>query len=193
MSEENYLKSVFSLSQKKDGYVTTNDVSSDMKISAASVTVMLKRLSGKKLINYKPYRGVQLSKKGKEVATYLIRKHRLWESFLVETLGFDWDQVHVIAEQLEHIRSPELTDKLDRFLDYPKFDPHGDPIPNKDGKFSHRPGVLLKDLKVDQKGVIVGVKDSNAKFLKYLDKVKLSLGTKVLVKDKFEFDKSLVL
>lgn len=190
-TEENYLKAIFNICEKEEKSAGTNDISGAMQTSAASVTDMLKRLSEKKLINYAKYKGVTLTEIGNEVATQLIRKHRLWETFLVEKLQFSWDKVHEIAEQLEHIKSPELVEKLDDFLGNPKFDPHGDPIPDVDGKFTYRKQIQLSDAKVGEFGVVVGVQEDSEKFLQYLDKQDLVLGARVKIMEKFSYDESI--
>ncbi len=192
-TEENYLKTIYQLTEKKpeSNHITTNQIASDQDTSAASVTDMLKRLAEKSLINYEKYKGVELTDEGDQIAKALIRKHRLWEYFLVEKLTFEWDEVHEIAEELEHIKSDALTDRLDNFLGYPKYDPHGDPIPDKKGHYAFRTDSLLKDFSPGQEGVIVGVKNSDARFLQLLDASNLSLGTKINVVDRFAFDQSL--
>lgn len=190
-TEENYLKSIFDLSQKTEETISTNAIAACMNTSAASVTDMLKRLTDKGYTVYEKYKGVLLSEKGKTAATQLIRKHRLWETFMVEKLHFSWDEVHPIAEQLEHIQSDTLIDRLDAFLGYPQFDPHGDPIPDKNGKFTYRRQVPLAELKVEQIGVIVGVGDHSSSFLKYVEQLNMVLGTKIKVLEHFEYDMSL--
>lgn len=192
-TEENYLKAIYTLSGKisHNNFVSTNSIADEMQTKAASVTDMVKRLAEKSLLNYIKYKGVQLSIEGRKIATDLIRKHRLWEVFLVDKLGFTWAEVHPIAEQLEHIKSEELVDRMDAFLDFPKFDPHGDPIPDKDGNFRQKPEILLSDLKLKEVGVIVGVKMHSSQFLDYLDAQKLVLGARIEVKDIIEFDQSM--
>ena len=190
-TEENYLKAIFKISEKEGKAASTNAMSGEMQTSAASVTDMIKRLSEKELINYERYKGVTLTPSGNKLATSLIRKHRLWEVFLVEKLGFSWDEVHEIAEQLEHIQSIELVKRLDEFLGHPRFDPHGDPIPDADGNFAFRKQVPLNDLKPSESGVIVGVQDHSTSFLQYLDRLSLVLGTEVKVLEKFEYDESM--
>ena len=190
-TEENYLKAIFKISEKQDKPASTNSISSEMKTSAASVTDMIKRLSEKELINYERYRGVTLTAEGARIATHLIRKHRLWEVFLVDKLGFSWDEVHEIAEQLEHIKSPELVEKLDGFLEYPRFDPHGDPIPDADGIFATRKQIQLSDMAIGAKGVVVGVQDHTTPFLQYLDQMGLVLGTSLKVLEYYEYDESM--
>ena len=189
-TEENYLKAIFKLSEKENSSASTNSISKEMNTSAASVTDMLKRLSEKNLINYEKYKGVTLTKKGNKIATGLIRRHRLWEVFLLEQLDFSWDEVHEIAEQLEHIKSDKLVERLDRFLEYPKFDPHGDPIPDADGIFTYRKQILLSDLNVHEKGIIVGVNEHSTSFLQYLDQHTLNLGANIEVLEHFDYDSS---
>ena len=133
-SEENYLKTIYHLTTASDAEVSTNAIAEKMETKASSVTDMLKKLAEKGLINYKKYQGVSLTQDGKLAAKMSVRKHRLWEVFLVEKLGFSWDEVHDIAEQLEHIKSEKLINKLDDFLDNPTEDPHGDPIPDREGR-----------------------------------------------------------
>jgi DtxR family transcriptional regulator, Mn-dependent transcriptional regulator len=189
-SEENYLKAIFHLERFSKEGVSTNAIAEEMQTKASSVTDMLKKLADKKLVNYVKYQGVTLSKEGKKTAAKIIRKHRLWEVFLVEKLDFNWDEVHEIAEQLEHIDSDKLVDRLDKHLDFPKFDPHGDPIPSKDGTFPERDKVLLSTLKAGDTGVCVGVKDTSTSFLKFLDKNGIALGKKITVIEKEDFDDS---
>jgi len=192
-SEENYLKAIFHLQRTFKSGVSTNALAEEMETKASSVTDMIKKLSSKGLVKYKKYQGVKLSEKGKAVAVEVIRKHRLWEVFLVEKLHFNWDEVHEIAEQLEHIKSEKLTNELDRFLEFPKRDPHGDPIPDGEGNFSVSNQLLLSGIKKGEKGVCVGVKDSSAEFLQYLDKNEISLGKELEVLDKEAFDGSMLI
>ncbi|HLV41908.1 MAG TPA: metal-dependent transcriptional regulator [Brumimicrobium sp.] len=190
-SEENYIKAIYHLEKTLDKPVGTNDLANKMSTKASSVTDMVRRLSEKSLIKYEKYKGCELTPKGKKAALKTIRKHRLWETFLVDKLNFGWEEVHEIAEQLEHIQSIKLTDRLDSFLDFPKFDPHGDPIPDKDGEIEHREeAVKLIDLTIGQPATVIGVADSSAAFLKYLDKHGIQLGMTIEVKDRFEFDHS---
>ena len=186
-SEEDYLKALYHLETDYDA-VSTNSIADYLDMKPSSVTDMLKKLAEKKYINYEKYKGTSLTKKGRLVALSIIRKHRLWETFLVEKLGFGWDQVHIIAEQLEHIKSEELIENLDNFLGNPKYDPHGDPIPNKDGKIEKMNQKLLVELKADQKGIITGVKKGTTSLLNYLDKEKIKLGDSVKVIEILEFD-----
>ncbi|MCO6487985.1 MAG: metal-dependent transcriptional regulator [Phaeodactylibacter sp.] len=190
-TEENYLKAIFKISERNGKPASTNAISTEMNTSAASVTDMVKRLSDKALIHYERYRGVTLTELGEETATHLIRKHRLWEVFLVDKLHFSWDEVHEIAEQLEHIKSAGLVERLDEYLGFPKFDPHGDPIPDADGNFVVRKQVLLSELKREEQGVVVGVQDHTTAFLQYLDRMELVLGTPVKLLEYFDYDESM--
>ncbi len=190
-AEENYLKAIFKISERAQKSASTNAIAKHLMTSAASVTDMLKRLSEKKFINYQKYKGVTLTIEGSWQATQLIRKHRLWEVFLVKKLRFTWDQVHDIAEQLEHIQSNELIMRLDAYLDYPKFDPHGDPIPNADGKFTIRNQTPLSEMHKDQTGSLVGVKEHHSDFLLYLNSQNIKLGTIISVIETMPFDKSM--
>ena len=193
LSEENYLKAIFHLEKKYPGGVSTNALAEEMETKASSVTDMIKKLSEKKLVKYRKYQGVQVSDKGRKTAVEVIRKHRLWEVFLVEKLNFSWDEVHDIAEQLEHIKSEKLTHELDKFLGHPKRDPHGDPIPDSEGNFRIANKMLLADLEVGQAGICVGVKDSATEFLRYLDKNKITLGKTIEVVQREEYDDSLLI
>lgn len=189
---EDYLKAIYHLSETSDGKVSTNALASYLDIKSPTVSDMLGKLQQKKLITYKKYYGVSLTKGGEQVAINIIRKHRIWEVFLHEKLEFGWEEVHEIAEQLEHIESVELTNRLEAFLGFPKFDPHGDPIPDQNGKIKERKAVcFLKDLSIGENAIIVGVNDSSSDFLKYLKQQNLELGQELLVEDKFEFDDSL--
>ncbi len=190
-TEENYLKAIFKLSEKTDGSVSTNAIANEMKTAAASVTDMVKRLAKNKFINYQRYKGVTLSEKGDAIARKLIRKHRLWEVFLYDKLNFTWDEVHDMAEQLEHIQSDELVNRMDKYLNFPKFDPHGDPIPDKDGKFASRKQIPMSEYPLGQVGIIVGVREHSKPFLQYLEQLNLVLGTKFCVLESFEYDGSL--
>jgi DtxR family transcriptional regulator, Mn-dependent transcriptional regulator len=189
-AEENYLKTIYKLAEAEAKAVNTNAIAAQMNTAAASVTDMLKRLADKGLIHYEKYRGVTLSENGGRLATKLVRKHRLWEVFLVEWLHFAWDEVHDLAEQLEHIQSDELIHRLDIFLNYPKFDPHGDPIPDADGNFTFRKQLLISQIEAENGGVVVGVNEHTPAFLQYLDKLGIGIGTRIDVEEVFEFDGS---
>ncbi|MBB6328447.1 DtxR family Mn-dependent transcriptional regulator [Algoriphagus iocasae] len=190
-AEENYLKAIYHLSEGGTKSVSTNDVAAEMKTKPASVSDMLRKLGDKEVIEYRKYYGVNITEEGKKRALQTIRKHRLWEVFLVDKLQFAWDEVHEVAEELEHIQSPLLIQRLDAYLNYPKFDPHGDPIPDEFGDVRARPRVALNEMEIDQTGQIVAVKDSSAAFLRYLDKVGAYIGARIKVLDKVEFDGSL--
>ncbi|MCE2708269.1 MAG: metal-dependent transcriptional regulator [Bacteroidota bacterium] len=190
IAEENYLKAIYHLSEGGKKSVSTNDIAGEIQTKPASVSDMLRRLSEKQVIEYRKYYGLQITESGKQLALQTIRKHRLWEVFLVDKLQFAWDEVHEVAEQLEHIQSPLLIQRLDAFLNYPKFDPHGDPIPDEYGDVRSRPRIPLNEMNIDQVGQIVAVKDSSAAFLRYLDKVGAYIGARIKVLDKVEFDGS---
>lgn len=189
-TEENYLKAIYKIQEQSDKPASTNAIAGAMNTSAASVTDMIKRLSEKDLVNYERYRGVTMTDSGQQIATSLIRKHRLWEVFLVEKLDFSWDEVHDIAEQLEHIQSEELIERLDEYLSFPRFDPHGDPIPDADGVFAFRKQVLLAEIKVGEIGIVVGVQDHTSDFLQYLDRMQLTLGTEIKLLERYAYDDS---
>lgn len=189
-SEENYLKAIWKLSESGEA-VSTNAIAAEVKTRAASVTDMLKKLADKKLIQYQRYQGVKLTAEGRRVALGIVRKHRLWEVFLLEKLDYRWDEVHEIAEQLEHITSHNLTDRLDKFLGFPKFDPHGDPIPDKSGKLADPASVSLSLTRPGQSGIMTGVSEHSTVFLRYLDENALGLGCVIAVEHLNEFDQSL--
>jgi len=193
-TEENYLKTIYKLAEAEPGQdVSTNRIAAALTTRAASVTDMLRRLAEKELLRYEKYRGVQLTAEGRRLALLTVRKHRLWEVFLVQQLGFNWDEVHEVAEELEHVQSPLLMQRLDEFLNFPTFDPHGDPIPAEDGAVRRPTHRLLADLAVGEHGTLAAVKDTSAPFLQYLDKVGLALGVHLKVLDKVNFDNSLEL
>jgi|ERR1035437_1092268 DtxR family Mn-dependent transcriptional regulator len=194
-TEENYLKAIYKIAEEGDGFITTNDIARKINTTAASVTDMLIKLSKKKLIKYKKYYGVSLTDFGKKIALSVIRKHRLWEMFLVKILKFKWDEVDDVAEQLEHIRSEKLVQHIDKFLRFPKFDPHGDPIPDANGKiiFSKEKPSPLSDAKHDKNCTVTGVIDHSVSFLQLLDKSGIVLGSKIKVKAVQPYDKSLSL
>ena len=190
-TEENYVKAIYKLIEVDLDTVSTNAIAEKMNTKAASVTDMLKKLASKKIINYKKYQGVTLTAKGEKIALNIIRKHRLWEMFLVEKLDFKWDEVHDIAEQLEHINSDKLIEQIDKFLNFPKVDPHGDPIPDANGKLNVPKSHLLSKFKKNDVCVMTGVVDHSAAFLQYLDKSGISLGNEIKIKNIIEFDRSL--
>jgi DtxR family transcriptional regulator, Mn-dependent transcriptional regulator len=190
-TEENYLKTIYHLSAGGTKAVLTNEIAESMNTKAASVTDMVKKLSGKNLIAYEKYYGVKVTRQGKMEALMLIRKHRLWETFLVQKLQFTWDEVHEIAEQLEHIRSPLLIEKLDKFLEYPSVDPHGEPIPDSEGKVKQQPQKSLDQQTEGYSGTIVSVKDADPNLLKYMDKIGTKPGKKIRLIAREPFDGSL--
>ncbi len=187
-TEENYLKAIYKLSLNGVQGVSTNAIADKLATKPSSVTDMIKKLADKKLVSYQKYQGVNLTKKGSDVAVSIIRNHRLWEVFLVEKLNFKWDEVHDLAEELEHINTHKLTERLDEFLGFPKFDPHGDPIPDKDGNIIQHKDVTLSDLIRGEKAVVVGVKEHSKSYLNSLEQLQLVLGVEVEVKDIVEFD-----
>jgi DtxR family Mn-dependent transcriptional regulator len=190
-SEEDYLKAIYSLSDIDNG-ASTNALANHLNMKASSITDMLKKLSDKGWVNYEKYKGASLNVDGKIIALNIVRKHRLWETFLVNKLNFKWDEVHEIAEQLEHIKSNELVDRLDDFLGNPEFDPHGDPIPNKDHEITDsRKRSYLSEVEINKEVIIIGVKDSSAPLLQYLEKENMILGKNIIVLEIHDFDKSL--
>jgi DtxR family Mn-dependent transcriptional regulator len=191
-SEENYLKVIYHLSQVSPKGVNTNAIARMLDTKASSVTDMLKKLSDKDLVSYQKYQGVTLTENGFRSAKMIVRKHRLWEVFLVEKLGFAWDEVHDIAEELEHIKSETLINKLDEYLHFPAFDPHGDPIPDVNGVMKKVNKLLLSEVELHKEYQCVGVKHSSSEFLQYLDKQKIALGSKIVVKEKESFDDTLL-
>lgn len=191
LSEENYLKTIYHLAKDMSKGVSTNQIATAIDTKASSVTDMLKKLADKDLVLYKKYQGVKLTDTGRINAARIVRKHRLWEVFLVEKLNFSWDEVHEVAEQLEHVRSEKLIEELDAFLNYPKVDPHGDPIPDEEGNITLSQKAVLASFKKGEQGVFVGVKNSSSDFLRYLDKLDLSLGDTLEVISIEPFDASM--
>ena len=191
LSEENYLKAIYHLSNHGSLSVSTNAIAEKMETKASSVTDMVKKLAEKDLVNYIKYQGVNLSEQGRLTAVAVIRKHRLWEVFLVNKLNFSWDEVHDVAEQLEHIKSKKLTNELDSFLEFPTHDPHGDPIPDKDGNIQTTDKIALSQVEESKQCICIGVIDSSAQFLKYLDKHQIALGSEIKVISKEAFDESM--
>ena len=191
LSEENYLKAIYHLEIDADKGISTNSIAKKLETKASSVTDMVKKLSEKEVVVYKKYQGVKLTNYGKKTAANIVRKHRLWEVFLVEKLNFSWDEVHDVAEQLEYIKSPKLINQLDSFLGFPSNDPHGDPIPDKEGNLKIIEKSLLSTFYKNESGVCVGVDDSSSEFLRYLDKKGITLGKQITVLEKEDFDDSL--
>lgn len=190
-TEENYLKVIHRLSEATSEDISTNAVAELMQTKAASVTDMLRKLADKGWVNYQKYQGVRLSAEGEKIALSIVRKHRLWEVFLVDKMGFNWDEVHEIAEQLEHIESDQLIHKLDEYLGFPKTDPHGDPIPNKDGILPELAYSHLSDIKAAKTCKLMGVAQDSAVFLQLLTKLNLNLGATLAIQEINEFDRSI--
>ena len=192
-SEENYLKIIYSLDKQGIKKITPTAIAEALDNNPASVIDMLKKLGDKKLLAYEKTKGAKLTPNGKAVAISVIRKHRLWEVFLLEKLGYEWDQVHDIAEQLEHIHYADLANKLDKFLGFPKYDPHGDPIPSANGEMVSMNRIMLEEANVGKTYKVVGVKDTSPEFLQYLKKLEIGIGTKITIKEKIPFDNSMVI
>jgi DtxR family Mn-dependent transcriptional regulator len=190
VSEENYIKTIFHL-QKKEGTVTTNELAGELKTRPASVTDMMKKLKAKKLLHYQPYQGFRLTVDGSKVALGIIRRHRLWEYFLAEKLKFSWDEVHEVAEELEHVGNKKLIDKLDAYLGFPKKDPHGDPIPDVNGKIETGKKIRLQDVPLNTLCLVSGVSNQSVEILELLKHKKIRIGTTVEVRKRFDFDHSL--
>lgn len=193
LSEENYLKAIYHLGKQGAEVVSTNAIAEKIDSKASSVTDMVKKLADKNLAHYVKYQGVSLTNKGRLAAALVVRKHRLWEVFLVEKLNFSWDEVHDVAEQLEHIKSLKLVNELDAFLGFPTHDPHGDPIPDKDGNYIQTKSVNILEMETGSEGVLALVKDSSDVFLKYLNKNNLALGDVIKVLDFEPFDDSVTI
>ena len=189
-TEENYLKALFHLTTENPEKVEagTNEIAANLNVKPATANDMLKKLKEKKLIHYEKYGKISLTTAGKRQAMEVIRKHRLWETFLYETLEFTWDEVHEVAEQLEHIQSVKLIEKLEKFLNYPEFDPHGDPIPNAKGELKQQVRKTLSEIAVGKTCKLIAVKDNSASFLQYVVKVGLGLSSKIKVIARHEFD-----
>jgi len=189
-SEENYLKTIFHL-QTRDDNVTTNELAEKLHTKPASITDMMKKLKTRKLVNYQPYQGFRLTPEGKKVALSIIRRHRLWEYFLAEKLKFNWNEVHEVAEQLEHVSNKKLIDKLDEYLAFPKFDPHGDPIPDTNGKMETGTQINLSELPVNKPAKVCFIANQSELLLEHLNEKKINIGASIVIKRKFSFDDSL--
>ena len=192
-AEENYLKALYHLSDCNRELVSTTELADQLDTKPSSATDMLQKLHEKSLVAYTKYKGARLSTKGRLKASQIVRKHRLWEVFLVDKLDFGWEEVHEIAEQLEHIKSPELVERLDEFLGCPTTDPHGDPIPDQKGNMVAVQKSLLADQTEDSSAILMGIKDSDAKFLTYLSQKNIKLGSCITVLDKEPFDQSMTI
>ena len=193
LTEENYLKAIYRIYDSTGDSVSTTAIAEKLQINAASVTDMFKKLGQQKLVVYEKSRGVKPTDKGKKVALQILRKHRLWETFMVEKLKFSWDEVHDVAEQLEHVHSDIHIERLDQLLGYPKFDPHGDPIPDKYGKLPAQDSILLSQGKLGQVYRVSGVSENSDAFLKYLNKIGLVPGSQITIVEVEEFDGSMKL
>jgi DtxR family Mn-dependent transcriptional regulator len=189
-AEEDYVKAIFRL-QQDNGQVGTNAVAQELKTKPASVTDMLKKLKQKRLLHYEPYQEFKLSQEGKKAALSIVRRHRLWEYFLVEKLHLGWDEVHDMAEQLEHVTSQRLIDKLDEYLGYPDTDPHGDPIPDANGKMKVSPRISLADLPLHTPAEVCSVGSQTTELLEMLRHLHIKIGTRLEIKRRFDFDGSL--
>lgn len=195
ITEENYLKALLALTSSKvdKNEAGTNELAAHLGVKPATVNDMLKKLKEKEFIHYEKYGKISLTTNGRLIATSIVRKHRLWETFLYEKLDFSWDEVHDVAEQLEHIQSEKLVEKLDKFLDYPEYDPHGDPIPKPDGHIPEIESVLLSVVEKGHTCNVISVKDTSNVFLKYLQQLNIGVGTQIEVIDKIDFDGSLTI
>lgn len=191
LAEENYLKAIYHLSRAGNEDISTNAIADHLKTKPASVSDMVQKLARKGVLKYRKYKGVRITPSGKKIALTIIRKHRLWELFLVEKLNFHWDEVHDVAEQLEHIKSPLLVNRLEEFLGFPQYDPHGDPIPDSEGEIKDRPRHPLCKLEPNESGIVVNVNDSSNLFLQYLDKLGINIGTKIKIVEKVPYDGSI--
>jgi len=191
LTEENYLKSIYTLQHRNaSGEVSVNEIAERMQTKPATVTDMLRKLSEKELIHYEKYKKIQLSESGIAQALQILRKHRLWETFLHDKLQFSWDEVHEVAEQLEHIHSKKLIESLDAFLGFPKYDPHGDPIPDAKGEMPVSRAVTLLNVAHNINCQIVAVKDSSTAFLQQLERFGLQIGVTLQVKEQMAYDNS---
>jgi DtxR family Mn-dependent transcriptional regulator len=193
LAEENHLKAIYHIGRQGHEKVSVTAISAALNINPASVIDMLKKLADKKMITYEKTKGVKLTSTGKSIAISVVRRHRLWEVFLSKILGYAWDQVHGIAEQLEHVQFPDLADRLDKFLGSPTYDPHGDPIPSGNGEMAVINRIMLQDAEIGKTYQVVGVKDASPEFLQYLKKLEIGIGTKINVMEKIVFDNSLVI
>jgi DtxR family Mn-dependent transcriptional regulator len=193
LSEENYLKSIYRLAQQTNFKITPTAIAESLGNNPASVVDMIRKLTEKQLIAYDKKNGVKLTAQGLKDAVLIVRRHRLWEVFLLEKLGYHWDEIHDIAEELEHISNATLADRLDKFLGFPEYDPHGDPIPKANGKVPKPYSVTLTDLKSGDVCRVAAVRDTSSSFLQYLQKLDIGIGTRIQLIEKIPFDNSLVI
>ena len=190
LNEENYLKAIFHLIDKDDTF-TVNELSKMLNIKMPSVNSMMKKFSQKNWVIYESYKPIKITALGKKEAAHVVRKHRLTEMFLVEKMGFGWEVVHEIAEQLEHIHSEIFFDKMDELLNYPKVDPHGEPIPDKQGNIIQQNLTKLSECKAGETVILSAVIDSSDDFLTYLNHRNLSLNSELKILEVEKFDKSM--
>ena len=194
LSEENYLKAIYMVGGPAGtGKISPTAIADALGNNPASVVDMIRKLVDKKLIQYEKTKGVKLTDKGKKTALLIVRKHRLWEVFLLEKLSYTWDEIHDIAEQLEHIQHPDLADRLDKFLGFPQFDPHGDPIPKSNGEIPVASNTTLEETEAGKKCQVVGVRDTSTAFLQYLKQLSVGIGTRISIVEKIAYDGSLVI
>lgn len=193
LSEENYLKAIYRLFQQQESKITPTAIAEALGNNPASVIDMIKKLTDKSLIEYDKRKGVKLTSKGQEAAILVVRKHRLWEVFLLDKLGYGWDQIHDIAEELEHISDDTLADRLEKFLGFPEYDPHGDPIPKSNGKLPKKHAVKLAEAAIGANCRVAAVRDTSADFLRYLERLNINIGTELQLIEKISFDGSLVI
>lgn len=194
-TEENYLKALLriTLEQNNSEGAGTNQLAGKLNVRPATATDMLKKLKEKQLVNYEKYGKISLTAAGRDLAVAIVRKHRLWETFLYEKLGFSWDEVHDIAEQLEHIKSDKLVEQLDKFLGYPQFDPHGDAIPSADGDYVNENRETLAEAEVGKQYTVIAVKDNSPAFLQYVSQMGIGINSVTEVVERYDFDNSLAL
>lgn len=189
-TEENYLKALIHLTifTPERSEVGTNELAAHLNVKPATVNDMLKKLKDKDLVNYQKYGKISITEKGRSFGMNVIRRHRLWETFLVEKLAFAWEEVHEVAEQLEHIQSTKLIDRLDLLLDFPKYDPHGDPIPNSKGEIDLSNRITLDEMPLNSINTVVAVKDNSTEFLQYVNKLELKIGDKIHIVEREIYD-----
>ena len=194
ISKENYLKAIYGLAKTNGNIVTASILAKELSVTNAAVTEMANKLSKQGLIEYRKYKGIKILAKGKKIAVGVLRKHRLWELFLIDTLGLNWSEVHDEAEKLEHSTTDFLIDKIDEYLKYPKSDPHGSPIPNKDGVYrSEIENIAMTDCKIGKQYKVVKVNDKNPQLTAYLSKINISLNKEIGISEKLEFDGSIII
>lgn len=192
LTEENYIKSIYALSQAT-GEVYVSDLARKLAVKQPTINSMVKKLATKRLVSYAPYKGIKLTEKGKKEALFIIRKHRLAELFLVKIVGLGWEEVHAIAEELEHVNSPRFYNRIDELLNFPKVDPHGEPIPDANGKIHTIKKISLSEVPEGETATIVAVTDDAQVFLDHLNKKGLQIGESFTLKKREPYDNSVVL